>query len=128
VIFWLQGLLYAVYKLEAFKSAKFLFVAILPYLVASFSDQVVKLVVSDPHGKWNTITDSAKTFTVIWGFGVWFVTRRQQKELTKARAKAFEEEKNNKVITEMKAHLEVQVAERTAELRQAERRTGKHFA
>ena len=110
------GLLYTIYKTEEFKSAKFLFVAILPYLVASFLDQMVKLIVSDPHGKWNAITDSAKTFTVIWGVGVWIVTRRQQKELAKARAKAVQEEKNNIVISEMKSQLEVQVAERTAEL------------
>jgi len=109
-------LLYTIYKTEEFKSAKFLFVAILPYLVASFLDQLVKLVIPDPHGKWSTITDTAKTFTTIWGFGVWFVTRRQQKELVKARAKALEEEKNNVVIREMKSQLEVQVAERTAEL------------
>ncbi|HEX5150621.1 MAG TPA: ATP-binding protein [Parafilimonas sp.] len=111
------ALLYIIYKLEEFKSAKFLFVAILPYVVASFLDQLVKIAIPDPHGKWSTVTDSAKTFTVIWGFGVWFVTRKQQKELAKARAKAFEEEKNNIVISEMKSQLEVQVAERTAELR-----------
>jgi two-component system, NtrC family, sensor kinase len=45
------------------------------------------------------------------------VTRRQRKELIKAKQKALEEEENNKVISAMKAQLEVQVAERTAELR-----------
>ena len=57
-----------------------------------------------------------KAFTIIWGVGVWIVTIRQRKELDKAKAKVAEEEQNNKIMALMKAELEVQVAERTAEL------------
>jgi hypothetical protein len=41
----------------------------------------------------------------------WIVTRKQRKELIKARQKAIEEEQNNKVISCNEAQLEVQVAE-----------------
>jgi len=44
------------------------------------------------------------------------VTRRQRKELNKANEKVIEQEQNNKVITAMKAELEIQVKERTAEI------------
>jgi signal transduction histidine kinase len=112
----IAALLYAIYKLDKFKPAKFLFNAVLPYLIASFLDEVLKIGSKSLYAKWGGITDAAKTFSVIWGFGVWFVTRKQQKELVKARAKALEEESNNKVVSAMKVQLEIQVAERTAEL------------
>jgi signal transduction histidine kinase len=112
----LAGLLYVIYNVEEFRQVRFLFTAILPYLIAAFVDETVKLVNKDLYNKVGAVTGAAKTFAVLWGIGVWFVTRKQQKELTKAREKALEEERNNKVISAMKAQLEVQVAERTAEL------------
>ena len=69
-----------------------------------------------PYSRIETVDENILVFAVIWGIGVWLVTRKQQKELVKARAKALEEEANNKVISAMKAQLEIQVAERTAAL------------
>ncbi len=112
----LGALLYAIFKLDEFKPAKFLFFAILPYLIAAVLDDLVRFISGDFYSRWHNVTDAIKTFAFIWGVGFWLVTRKQQKELIKARAKALEEEKNNKVINQMKAQLEIQVAERTAEL------------
>ncbi|MFT4155063.1 ATP-binding protein [Parafilimonas sp.] len=109
-------LLYIIYKQEEFKSVKFLLVALLPYAVVSVLDDMLHLPGKTFYSKIDDIADTISIFTVIWGFGVWMVSRRQQKELTKARQKALEEQENNKIITAMKAELEVQVAERTAEL------------
>src|SRR4029079_6411082 len=96
---------------------RFLVTAIVPYLVVSFIIEVIRLINVDLFSRWHSWTDAIQTFAVIWGIGTWFVTRRQRKELIKARQKAIEEEQNNKVISAMKAQLEVDVAERTAELR-----------
>ncbi len=117
-IIMLAGLLYVIYTNEAFKTARFLITAIVPYLVVSFVEEAVKLVSKSFYNKWSDWGDIAETFAVIWGIGTWIVTRKQQKELTKAREKAYKEEQNNIIITAMKADLEVQVAERTAELTQ----------
>ena len=117
-IIMLGGLLYVISSNEAFKTARFLITAILPYLVVSFVEEAVKLVSKSFYNKWSDWGDIAETFAVIWGIGTWIVTRKQQKELTQAREKALKEEQNNKIITAMKVDLEVQVAERTAELTQ----------
>jgi signal transduction histidine kinase len=111
-------LLYIIYKEEAFKSVKFLLVALLPYAIVSFLDDLLHLPGKKFYSRINNVAETVSLFAVIWGFGVWIVSRRQQKELTKARQKALEEQENNKIITAMKAELEVQVAERTAELTQ----------
>ncbi|MEO8711600.1 MAG: ATP-binding protein [Parafilimonas sp.] len=112
----LSWLTYILYTNEKFKSAKFIITAIMPFLVVSVVTGAVNLISTSFYDQWQNWLDTANTFTIIWAFGTWFVTKRQQKELIKARKKAVEEEQNNKVITEMKAQLEVQVAERTAEL------------
>src|SRR5262245_32564180 len=113
----LGWLLYNLNKNEKFKEAKFLVTAITPYLVVAFVIEVIRLIDIDLYNKWSSWTDAIQTFAVIWGVGTWIVTRRQRKELIRAKQKALEEEQNNKVISAMKAQLEVEVAERTAELR-----------
>jgi signal transduction histidine kinase len=113
----LGWLLYQMNKNEKFKEAKFLVTAITPYLVVAFVIEVIRLIDVNLYNEWKSWTDAIQTFAVIWGVGTWIVTRRQRKELIKAKQKAIEEEENNKVISAMKAQLEVQVAERTAELR-----------
>jgi signal transduction histidine kinase len=112
----IAGLLYVIYNVEEFKQVRFLFTAVLPFAIAVFLDETVKVVSKGLYTRIGDVTSKAEVFAFLWGIGVWFVTRKQQKELTKARVKALEEEKNNKVISAMKAQLEVQVAERTAEL------------
>src|SRR6476620_7097792 len=112
----LGWLLYILNKHEKFKEARFLVTAIVPYLVVSFIIAVIRLINVDLFNRWHSWTDAIQTFAVIWGIGTWIVTRKKRKELIKARQKAIEEEQNNKVISAMKAQLEVDVAERTAEL------------
>jgi two-component system NtrC family sensor kinase len=110
------GLLYLINKEEKFKPFKFLVIAILPYLVVLVLTEIMKLATKGLYAKEKNLIDAINTFAVLWGLGVWLVTRKQQKELTKVRARALEEEQNNKIVTAMKAQLEVQVAERTTEL------------
>ena len=111
----LAWVLYVMWTNEKFKTTRFLIIAIAPYLAVTFVAEAVKLISIDFYNKWEW--QVVQTFAVIWGFGTLIVTRKQRKELIKAREKAIEEEKNNKVISAMKAELEVQVVERTAELR-----------
>ena len=115
-IIFLSLLMYIIYENEKFSIAKFFLTAVIPYLVASFITQVVRLISMHFYTQWHNWFDTSKTFAIIWGIGTWIVTRKQQKELIKAREKAREEHENNKIITAMKAELELQVIERTAEL------------
>jgi signal transduction histidine kinase len=109
--------LYIISTNEKFKESRFLVTAILPMLVVAFIAAIIRIISVDFFYRWGSWIDAIQTFAVIWGVGTWIVTRRQRKELIKALHKAIEEEENNKVISAMKAQLEVQVAERTAELR-----------
>ena len=112
----LSGLIYIIYKNEEFKSVAFFVTAAVPYIIISAIIYLVKAITPSLYDNWKTWLEAASSFAVIWGFGTWITTRKQRKELTKAREKAIAEEKNNKVISAMKAQLEVQVAERTSEL------------
>src|SRR5690242_6247938 len=114
----LAALMYIINENDEFKQARFLMTAVVPYLIVSAVIYLTKAINFDFYDKWKTWFDSAETFAIIWGFGAWFTTRRQRRELAKVRQKALEEEENNKVISAMKAQLEVQVAERTKELQQ----------
>jgi signal transduction histidine kinase len=112
----LSLLMYVLHKNEKFSSAKFFVTAIVPYIAASFINEVVKLISINFYNEWHNWLDASKTFAIVWGIGTWIVTRKQRKEIIKAREKTLEEQQNNKIITAMKAQLEIEVAERTAEL------------
>jgi len=110
-------LLYYIYTKKEFQSQKFIITAVLPLLIVNFLTESIRLISQSFYTKYHNWIDAAGTFAVLWAIGTLIVTRRQQKELNKAREKALQEEQNNKVISAMKDQLEVQVTERTAELR-----------
>ncbi len=112
----LSGLMYIIYRHKEFEQSRFLLTAIVPYLIVEAVVYLVKALDVRVYDDWTSWFDAAESFAVIWGIGTWFVTRKQRKELAKARQRTLEEQENNKVIQAMKAQLEVQVAERTMEL------------
>ncbi len=111
-------LMYLIYSKSEFKPAAFLLTAMVPYIAVTVIAYLIKLINPHWYDSWHDWIDAATTFAIIWAFGSWIMTKRQRKELAKARKKAIEEEQNNKVISAMKDQLEVQVAERTMELTQ----------
>lgn len=112
----LSVVIYIIYKNDEFKRASFFVTASVPYIIISLLVYFLKAINPSLYSSWKTWLEAASSFSVIWGFGTWLTNRRQRKELTKAREKAIIEEKNNKIMAEMKAQLEVQVAQRTSEL------------
>ncbi|HVU83923.1 MAG TPA: ATP-binding protein [Puia sp.] len=109
-------LLYIIYKEKVFESERFLVTALLPLLGVLLFEDTIILISRSFYDKWKSWIDPLHAFAVIWALGTWIVTRKQRSELKKAREKAYEEEQNNRIISQMKARLEVQVAERTAAL------------
>ena len=112
----LSWVMYIIYSRKEFKAATFLLTAMVPYIAVTVVAYLIKLINSHWYDSWHEWIDAVTTFAIIWAFGSWIMTNKQRKELAKARKRAVEEEQNNKVISEMKAQLEVQVAERTMEL------------
>ncbi|MFZ1799113.1 MAG: ATP-binding protein [Chitinophagaceae bacterium] len=114
----LAGFTYILYSQKIFKSARQILIAIAPYVIISLFTLLVRFIVPATYKEWANTLDNISTFAIFWGVGVWFLTIRQRKELAKANEQVAEKEKDNLVITQMKAALEVQVKERTAELTQ----------
>ena len=110
------GLIYLLYTQPVFKKVKSIYLAIAPYIIVSIIINIIKAVMPSFYKEWDDFLEMIQVFTIIWGVGVWIVTVRQKKELDKAKAKVAEEERNNKIMSSMKAELEIQVAERTAAL------------
>src|SRR5689334_9025929 len=87
----LIGLTYVLYNDERFKQARFLAIAIIPYIIVSIFTSLLKLISPGFYNSWSGLLNTANTFAVIWGVGSWWISSRQQKELLKARKKAKEE-------------------------------------
>ncbi len=104
------------YKVEIFKAARSIYTAILPYIIVSIISQVIKDGFPGFFNQWENLIQSLELFAILWGVGVWIVTSRQRKELRRTKEKIQEQEEKNKLISEMKEQLEVQVAERTEEI------------
>ncbi len=109
-------LVYVLYKKPEFKSARQVLIAIAPYILISLFSNILKVAIPSLYKSWSSFLQSISFFSIVWMIGVWFLTIRQKRELDKANKRVEEEEKNNQVIRSMKDELEVQVAERTAEL------------
>lgn len=105
----LSLLIYIIYKNDEFKRVAFLVTAAVPYVAIAAIIYLIKLINPAFSKDWHQWLEAINSFAVIWGFGIWFTTRRQRKELAKARERAIAEEENNKTISAMKAQLEVQV-------------------
>ncbi len=121
VIIWvahlaLLGLIYVLATQPVFKNARTLLIAIAPYILLSAFSDLAKIIMPLFHKEWKEIFEIAIVFAILWGAGTWWITNRQRKALAREKAKTKQEEEQNKVISAMKDQLELQVAERTAEL------------
>ncbi len=118
---WLAHLLffsviYLLLSVKAFQQVKSVVYAIAPFVIVNFLDDVIKLVAPAFHQTWNNYFDTAKTFAIIWFIALLIINNKQRKALEKEKLKAVEKEKEFKITQSLKDELEIQVAERTAEL------------
>ena len=107
---------YLIYREPEFKEKKSIFTAVLPFLLVSFLTRFTRLISDEFYQEWDGIFDVAGVFSVIWMVVMLIITNKQQKALAKERERTLQEEKQNKIMAQLKADLEVQVVERTAEL------------
>ena len=112
----LAGIAYLLYKEPFFKPARQVLIGMTPYIVVSILTSLIKVVSSDLYEHLKVFITPLDFASVIWGIYTWVAVNKQSKELNKVRAKVVEEEENSRIATAMKAQLEIQVAERTAEL------------
>ena len=109
-------IVYLIHRKEEFREARSIMIAVLPFIVVSFLGEIVQLINIDFYRRWENYFDVAIGFSVVWMIVMLIITNKQKKALAKEHAKTLEEERQNKIMARLKAELEVQVAERTAEI------------
>ncbi|CAN5521596.1 hypothetical protein BH11BAC3_BH11BAC3_43060 [soil metagenome] len=112
----LFSLIFLIIYIKEFQAAKSVVYTVVPYLVVSVINDFVGLVAKDFFHSWQDYFETAKGFAIIWAVAMLFITRRQRKALEIERTKTAEKERQNKITESLKAALEVQVTERTAQL------------
>jgi len=109
----LVAFIYITLKLPIFKPARSIIYAVLPLVIIAIIEDVLQLLNNNQYDDW---LDSAEIFAIVWWAAMWFIINRQKKALEKEQQKAKEKEAEIKITEALKAELEVQVAERTAQL------------
>jgi len=112
-VFGIIGIIYIEQEFERARSTLF---AVLPLILISFLGGIIKLISLPFYKRWDDVLGIINSFAVIWMVTMLIINSRQRKALEKERLKTQEEERQNKIMANLKAELEVQVAERTAAL------------
>lgn len=113
----LIGIIYLSLTQKEYKPVKPFVYSILPFVAISFIRDVTELVSLKFHDVWKDYFETAIAFSVIWFLAMFFINKKQRKDIEREQLKAIEREKEFQQSEALKAKLEIQVAERTAELR-----------
>jgi signal transduction histidine kinase len=116
-----QGMLltilsFSLTKIE-FKPVKPFVYSIIPLIIVNFLKDLTKLISSKFHDEWSDYFETAILFSFIWYIAMFFINKKQRKDIEREQLKAIEREKEFQQSEALKAKLEIQVAERTAEIR-----------
>lgn len=109
-------LIYFCFTRNEFKSVKSFIYSVFPFVVLNFIADFIKLINSSFYEEWNSYFNTAIFFSIVWFFAMFFITRKQRKDIEREQLKAAELEKEFLHSETLKAKLEEQVAERTAEI------------
>lgn len=109
-------IIYILYNVKEFRGARQVLSAIAPFVIISFLHDVLKILNKSLYSTLSGWLETGIVFAIIWMIAMLIITNRQKKAIDKEKLKLKQEEEQNKIISQMKAELEVQVAERTAEL------------
>ncbi|MBS1919111.1 MAG: histidine kinase, partial [Bacteroidetes bacterium] len=113
LVWYLAWLIY--FKKEWNKAKPMLF-AFLPLLAINTIMDIVQAVARSFYEQWKNYFDIASLFGFVWLIAMVIINNRQRKALEKEKNRVEEKEKEIKLTEQLKATLEVQVQERTAEL------------
>ncbi len=112
----LLALVYLIFYQKELQAAKPVMYAYLPVILVYIIEDAVILIDPGFHKTWGNYFDVAGFSAFIWMAVMLYMNNKQQKALEKERLKNEEKEKEYKITETLKAALEIQVKERTAEL------------
>ena len=98
------------------KPVKTFIYSVFPFAVVNFITDLTELINQEFHDEWENFFKTAALFSIIWFFAMYFINKKQRKDIEKEQLKAVEREEKLKESEVLKAQLEIQVTERTAEL------------
>jgi two-component system, NtrC family, sensor kinase len=107
---------YLVLTKPEFESKKQVLHAWLPIIVIESVKTLVQLIFPEFYSKRADYFEIGGVFAFIWAIAMWINNVRQAKKVEKERLLAIERERELKIAAKLKAELEVQVNQRTAEL------------
>ena len=114
--FILIGLLYFSLTLNEFKPVKSIIYSILPFVIINFLKDSTEFIDTNFYTVLSNYFETGIAFSIIWFFAMFFIGRKQRKDIESEQLKAIEREKDFQQSEMLKEKLEIQVAERTAEL------------
>jgi two-component system NtrC family sensor kinase len=114
--FILIGVIYFCLKENEFKPVKSFIYSIMPFVAVNILKDFTELINAKFYGEWNNYFETGITFSIIWFFAMFFINKKQRKEIEREQLIAVKKEKEFQQSETLKAKLEIQVAERTAEL------------
>lgn len=112
----LLAVIYFLFIRKEFQQARLVIYAILPMALLEIIDHFASTFYPSFYSRWESYFDIASICTLVWLITTLIISNRQHKALMKERERTLQIEKEAKLVEQMKAALEVQVAERTKEL------------
>ncbi|MFT4023783.1 MAG: ATP-binding protein [Flavihumibacter sp.] len=110
-------LVWILYQTPAFKPQRWLVWAVTPYLVVSFSSLFCSSLFKSWYGRWSDYFDTVLLCSLAWALFMWLYSRNQRKAQELEQKKRLEQEEAFRLSEKMKEELEVQVAQRTEDLK-----------
>ncbi|MEB2783255.1 sensor histidine kinase [Algoriphagus persicinus] len=107
---------YAAYNRKEFYPLKPYVYAFFPVVLVHIFQDITKLVATEFYVRWDNWFETAELFAWIWLVAQFVINHKQRKALEMERIKAVQKEIEFKNSQKLKDALEVQVAERTAEI------------
>ncbi|RYY43841.1 MAG: histidine kinase [Chitinophagaceae bacterium] len=109
-------LAYYIFTKPVWVLTKPLFMALSPLLVVNLLESVTRLISYAFYKEWESYYEIAELLAMIWMIAMLISNNKQRKALEAERLKNETKEKEYLITQKLKAELEVQVNERTAEL------------
>jgi len=111
-------IVYTILNNEEFLNTKSLVYAALPLIGISIFEDILEMAWPSMYKSWENLFNVASFFAFFWMISMYITYRKQKKALEREKLIAEEKEKELQITEALKAKLEVEVAERTSDLRQ----------
>lgn len=94
-------IVYILYKEKEFSGARQVLIAITPYVLVSFFNDIIAILNKNLYNSISGWLDTGAVFAVIWMIAMLFITNRQKKALEKEQQKLKQEEEQNRVMAQL---------------------------